>query len=66
MANKHPLLKATVYRFLSVSTTAVLVYVLTGDLKVTGTYALLNLIIKTALYYTYDEVWGRVWRRRRA
>ena len=52
--------KAISYRIVGTITTAVLAWFVTGDLGVGVTIGLLELAVKTAVYYLHERVWQQV------
>ncbi len=53
-------LKAVTYRILGTLTTALLAWLVTGELKVAVTIAALEPLVKTVVYYIHERVWLRV------
>ncbi|MTI61796.1 MAG: DUF2061 domain-containing protein [Firmicutes bacterium] len=54
------LLKTLSWRITATSTTLLLVYILSGELKIAGTVALLEVIVKTLIYYIHETAWEKV------
>ncbi len=52
--------KAISYRIVGTITTALLAWFVTGDLGVGVTIGLLELAVKTAVYYLHERVWQQV------
>ncbi len=56
---KKKILKTISWRITATSTTLLLVYLLSGQLKIAGTVALLEVIIKTVIYYVHETIWEK-------
>lgn len=56
--------KALTWRAIATSTTMVLAYIVTGDLKVAGAIGAADVVIKLFFYYLHERAWGHVgWGR---
>ncbi|CAH2214600.1 DUF2061 domain-containing protein [Tepidibacter aestuarii] len=53
-------LKTITWRFTATLTTLILVYLLSGELKVAGTVAFFEVFIKMLLYYLHERMWEKV------
>jgi uncharacterized membrane protein len=67
------LLKAITYRITGTTTTALLVYFMTGELRLALTIGAIEPIVKIVIYYLHERAWQLVpigtirrWRRARA
>lgn len=52
--------KAVSYRLLGSISTGLIVYFLSGDLKVSAGVGLLDIVSKLALYYLHERVWNHI------
>ncbi len=52
------LAKAATWRIIATLTTIVLVFISTGDLVVSGSVGLTELLSKTVIYYLHDRAWN--------
>lgn len=52
--------KALTWRVIATSTTMVLAYIATEDLKIAGAIGAADVVIKLFFYYLHERVWGRV------
>ncbi len=52
------LLKSISWRIVATMTTIVLVFSLTGNLVVSGSVGLLELVTKTVIYFLHERVWN--------
>jgi uncharacterized membrane protein len=63
-ARKRSVIKALTWRVIATSTTMVLAYAATGDLKVAGAIGAADVVIKLLFYYVHERAWGRIpWGR---
>ncbi|WP_018249264.1 DUF2061 domain-containing protein [Orenia marismortui] len=60
MIKKLRLLKAVTWRITATTTTMLIVYFLTGELKLAGSAALVEIISKIAIYYLHEGIWERI------
>ena len=58
--NLRILAKSLVWRIISTIITLSLVYIITGDLSVATTIAVINFVLKTILYYFYEHIWEHI------
>lgn len=58
------ILKAITYRIIGTLTTALLAFIVTGDVKISVTIAALEPIVKTIVYYLHERAWQLVPRGR--
>jgi uncharacterized membrane protein len=54
------LLKSISWRIVATLTTIVLVFSLTGNLVVSGSVGLLELVTKTVIYFLHERVWNLI------
>ena len=54
------ILKTISWRITATSTTLILVYILSGELRIAGAVALLEVIVKTIIYYLHETVWEKI------
>jgi uncharacterized membrane protein len=59
-ARKRSVIKALTWRVIATSTTMVLAYAATGDLKVAGAIGAADVVIKLLFYYVHERAWGRI------
>jgi len=57
---KRSLLKTISYRVLATITLLVISYLVTGRLELAGAIVSIDIIVKTALYYMHERVWGKI------
>jgi uncharacterized membrane protein len=63
-ARKRSIIKALTWRAIATSTTMVLAYAATGDMKVAGAIGAADVVIKLFFYYIHERAWGRIpWGR---
>lgn len=63
-ARFRSIIKALTWRAIATSTTMVLAYAVTGDLKVAGAIGVADVFIKLFFYYIHERAWGRIpWGR---
>ena len=63
-ARWRSIVKALTWRFIATSTTMVLAYAVTGDLKIAGAIGAADVVIKLFFYYCHERAWGRIpWGR---
>ena len=63
-ARFRSIVKALTWRMIATSTTMVLAYAVTGDLKVAGAIGVADVVIKLFFYYVHERAWGRIpWGR---
>lgn len=61
MKNKTKrLLKTITWRITATLTTLILVYILSGELKIAGTVASIEVFLKMLLYYLHEKVWEKI------
>ncbi len=60
MARKKSLLKTITWRISASAATILIVYILSGEMKIAGSVAVLEVIVKTLLYYFHEIVWDKV------
>jgi len=59
------LVKSVVYRIISIIGTAILSWVVTGDIRQTISITIVIQIFLIALYYSYERVWNKIkWGRK--
>ena len=54
------LLKSISWRIVATMTTIVLVFSLTGNLVISGSVGLLELVTKTVIYFLHERVWNLI------
>ncbi|SKA11375.1 DUF2061 domain-containing protein [Selenihalanaerobacter shriftii] len=60
MSNKlRRIFKSITWRMTATTTTILIVYFLSGELKVAGGVALLEVIFKTIIYYLHETIWDK-------
>ena len=59
-SNSRSVAKAVSYRLLGSISTAVIVYVFSGDLKVSAGVGALDVVLKMALYYLHERLWNHI------
>jgi len=61
MTNKNKsIFKTITWRIIATTTTLGLVYLMTGEMKIAGSVALLESVIKMALYYGHERIWENI------
>ena len=61
MSNKlRRIFKSITWRITATTTTILIVYFLTGELKLAGSAALMEVLLKTIIYYLHETVWDKV------
>ncbi|KXS43211.1 MAG: hypothetical protein AWU54_1092 [Candidatus Frackibacter sp. T328-2] len=61
MSNKlRRIFKSITWRIVATTTTILIVYSLTGEFKLAGSAALMEVLLKTAIYYLHETVWDKV------
>ena len=59
------LVKALVYRIVSIAGTGVLIWIITKDIQETISITLVIQVFLVVLYYSYERIWDRInWGRR--
>ena len=58
--NARSVAKAVSYRMLGSLSTAAIVFVFSGDLKVSAGVGFLDMIVKIVLYYLHERLWNYV------
>jgi adenylylsulfate kinase len=59
-SNARSIAKAVSYRLLGSISTACLVFVFSGDLKVSAGVGVLDAFVKMALYYLHERLWNHI------
>lgn len=59
-ARWRSIIKALTWRVIATSTTVVLAYAATGDMKIAGAIGAADVVIKLFFYYIHERAWGRV------
>ena len=59
-SNTRSIAKAISYRLLGSISTAAIVFVYSGDVKVSAGIGLLDVVVKMALYYVHERVWNHI------
>ncbi len=54
------ILKTLTWRLTASSTSLVIVYLLSGEFKIAGSFAIIEAISKTVIYYLHESVWDKV------
>ena len=54
------IIKAVTWRVIATTTTMVLAYAATGDLKIAGAIGVADVIIKLFFYYLHERAWGHL------
>ncbi len=54
------IVKALTWRAIATSTTMMLAYIATGDLKIAGAIGVADVIIKLGFYYVHERAWGHI------
>lgn len=60
MSGKTKLFKTLTWRITASTTTLLIVYVLSGEIKTAGAVTLLEVIIKTVIYYLHETFWDKI------
>ena len=59
----HPIrsfAKAITWRIVATTLSVILIYVVTGDLAISGIIGGLDVILKLVVYYAHERVWNRI------
>ena len=59
-SNTRSIAKAVSYRVLGSISTAIIVFVFSGDLKVSLGVGALDVVMKVALYYLHERLWNHI------
>ncbi|MGC6396798.1 MAG: DUF2061 domain-containing protein [Ilumatobacteraceae bacterium] len=59
MSRKVSILKTLTWRFVATTTTFLIAWVVTGDLKAGATVGGIEAVSKMVLYYVHERVWER-------
>jgi uncharacterized membrane protein len=59
-SNTRSIAKAVSYRILGSMSTAILVFVFSGNLRVSVGVGALDMIVKIALYYLHERMWNHI------
>ena len=59
-SKKRSLFKTITWRITATTTTLLLVYVLSGEIKFASTVALFEVFIKLLVYYLHERAWEKV------
>jgi uncharacterized membrane protein len=54
------LLKAFSWRIVATITTVFLVFIFTGNLVISGSVGIFELVLKTVIYYIHERVWNLI------
>jgi uncharacterized membrane protein len=54
------LLKTIIYRLLSVVLTVILVFIFSGEMKLATTIGMVDLFLKSLLYFLYEKWWQKL------
>ena len=58
--NRRSLIKTISWRITGSSATFLIAYLISGDLNVSGTIAVIQLTANTILYYIHERVWNKI------
>lgn len=58
--NSRSIAKAVSYRLLGSISTAIIVYVFSGNMKVSMGVGALDIVAKLALYYLHERLWNHI------
>lgn len=58
-ARLRRVLKSVTWRVTATSTTLIIVFLLTKQFKIAGSVALLEIILKTVVYYLHETIWDK-------
>lgn len=58
-------IKSISYRILSIITTFIISYALTGNATLAGSIASIDAVIKFALYFFHEQAWGHFIKKRK-
>lgn len=59
-SKKKSLLKTITWRITASTTTLLLVYIMSGELKIAGTIAFMEIFIKMLVYYLHERIWENI------
>lgn len=57
--SQRSFLKTVSWRVTGSTSTAIIAWVVTGDLMAAGTLAVIQAIVNTMLYYIHERIWNR-------
>jgi uncharacterized membrane protein len=57
--HKRSILKTVSWRVTGTTSTAIIAWIVTGDLMAAGTLALIQAIANTMLYYIHERIWNK-------
>jgi len=57
MSRKKSALKAVSYRLFGSLTTMAVVFIFSGEIKIAGSVALIDVVSKVVLYYLHERMW---------
>ena len=57
------LVKSISYRILSIITTFIISYAITGNITLAGSIASIDAVIKFALYFFHEQAWGHLFKK---
>jgi adenylylsulfate kinase len=60
MNEKIKLFKTVTWRITASTTTLIIVYILSGEIKTAGAFTFIEIIIKTIIYYLHETFWDKV------
>jgi uncharacterized membrane protein len=59
-SNSRSIAKAISYRLLGSISTALIVFVFSGDVKVSAGVGAIDMVMKIALYYLHERLWNHI------
>jgi len=60
MAIKKKILKTITWRITASITTLLILYVLSGQIWIAGTFTLLEVVVKSIIYYLHEIIWDNI------
>lgn len=60
MSVKRKLLKTVTWRIIASLTTLMIVYIISGEIKIAGIITLLEGTIKMIIYYFHETIWEKI------
>lgn len=58
--HRRSILKTITYRLLIIISNAIVIYLMTGDTKLTASFISITSIVSTTLYFAHERLWNEV------
>lgn len=64
-SNKRSLVKTITWRLTGSGATFLISYIMTGNLSIAGTIAIIQIVSNTILYYIHERIWNKIqWEKK--